>query len=314
MIAEEIGKREPPGRESLRNDDFAQRASRHIVGIPAHLKLLGKKRILPDTQNLVCNVLVDVAKDMEPQVRRIKPGFRRESPAKFFIADRHQAALRVLNYANRASSQQLRGKNQRTNRVVGDNATGVSNHVRIADAQSEQLFEVHARIHAGENHQFLDGRCLQVAKIKTLCVSLIVLHQIVEHGFGWAWCGLRHDQYLGTLGSTSSDQARIPPLRLWILRKPALRKKSTASAERFPLRQWATISRDESSSWTRRVSSPSGSRCPLRLQIWYSWGSRTSRMNKSSPRSSLALSSRGVISGTCTVGPGASSPRTPQNS
>jgi len=98
----------------------------------------------------------------------------------------------------------------------------------------------------------------------------------------------------------------MPPFRLRILRKPALRKKSTASAERFPLRQCATISREESSSWTRRVSSPSGSRCPLRLQIWYSWGSRTSRMNKSSPRSSRALSSRGVISGTCTVGPGAS--------
>src|SRR6266480_1200471 len=122
------------------------------------------------------------------------------------------------------------------------------------------------------------------------------------------------NQYFGTDGSTSSDHARMPPFRLRTLRKPALRKKSTASAERFPLRQCATISRDESNSCTRRVSSPSGSRCPLRLQIWYSCGSRTSRMNKSSPRSSLALSSRGVISGTCTDGPGASSPRTPQNS
>src|SRR5207244_5404405 len=74
---------------------------------------------------------------------------------------------------------------------------------------------------------------------------------------------LSTSQYFGTDGSTSSDQARMPPFRLRILRKPALRKKSTASAERFPLRQWATISRDESSSWTRRVSSPSGSRCPL---------------------------------------------------
>lgn len=55
-------------------------------------------------------------------------------------------------------------------------------------------------------------------------------------------------QYLGTDGSTSSDHARMPPLRLRILRKPALRRKSTASAERLPLRQCATISRDESSS------------------------------------------------------------------
>src|SRR6266446_4588603 len=74
-------------------------------------------------------------------------------------------------------------------------------------------------------------------------------------------------QYFGTAGSTSSDHARMPPLRFRILRNPALRKKSTASAERLPLRQCATISRDQSSSCTRRGSSPSGIKCPLRLQI-----------------------------------------------
>src|SRR5579859_8003785 len=44
-------------------------------------------------------------------------------------------------------------------------------------------------------------------------------------------------QYLGTDGSTSSDHASIPPLRFKVLRNPALRRKSTASAERLPLRQ-----------------------------------------------------------------------------
>src|SRR5258708_14804250 len=76
----------------------------------------------------------------------------------------------------------------------------------------------------------------------------------------------RHDQYFGTEGSTSSDHARIPPLRLRILRKPALRRKSTASAERLPLRQCATISPEESLSGTQAGSSPSGIKCPLRLQ------------------------------------------------
>src|SRR5271168_2178441 len=130
-------------------------------------------------------------------------------------------------------------------------------------------------------------------------------------GLGGGCC---RGQYFGTLGSTSSDQARMPPLRLRILRKPALRRKSTASADRFPLRQCATISRDESSSCTRRGSSPSGIKCPFKLQIWNSCGSRTSRMKRSSPRSRRAFNSRGVTSGTCTSGAGASSPRTPQNS
>ena len=56
------------------------------------------------------------------------------------------------------------------------------------------------------------------------------------------------DQYFGTLGSTSSDQARIPPFKFWILRKPAFCKNSTACAERFPDLQCATISREVSSS------------------------------------------------------------------
>jgi hypothetical protein len=67
-------------------------------------------------------------------------------------------------------------------------------------------------------------------------------------------------QYFGTEGSTSSDQARIPPFRFQILRKPARRRNSTASAERLPLRQCATISRELSSSFTRLETSPSGIR------------------------------------------------------
>src|SRR5690242_21561541 len=62
----------------------------------------------------------------------------------------------------------------------------------------------------------------------------------------------------------------MPPFKLRTLRKPALRKKSTASAERLPLRQCATISREESSSCTRRGNSPNGISCPFRLQIWRS--------------------------------------------
>src|SRR2546426_5900727 len=54
----------------------------------------------------------------------------------------------------------------------------------------------------------------------------------------------------------------MPPFRFQILRKPALRRKSTASAERLPLRQCATISRELSSSCTRRGRSPNGIKWP----------------------------------------------------
>src|SRR5208283_1962670 len=128
------------------------------------------------------------------------------------------------------------------------------------------------------------------------------------------WRRNRDHQYRATLGSTSVDQDNMPPRKFCTLRNPALRRKSTASAERFPLRQCATISCEESSSCTRRGNSPSGIRCPFKLQIWYSCGSRTSRINNSSPRSIRTFSSCGVISGTCRSSSGSSSPRMPQNS
>src|SRR5204863_8417409 len=103
----------------------------------------------------------------------------------------------------------------------------------------------------------------------------------------------RRSQYFGILVSTLSAHARIPPARFFTLRNPAWRRKSTALPLRTPERQWATISRLESSSFMRFGRSPSGIRCPLRLQIWYSCGSRTSRMKISSPASRRRFSSSG---------------------
>src|SRR5581483_10257817 len=87
-------------------------------------------------------------------------------------------------------------------------------------------------------------------------------------------------QYFGILGSIFSAHARMPPVRFLTLLKPAWRRNSTAFADRIPERQWATISRLESSSLTRFGRSFSGIRYPFKLQIWYSCGSRTSRTKR----------------------------------
>src|SRR5579872_940281 len=65
-------------------------------------------------------------------------------------------------------------------------------------------------------------------------------------------------QYFGTLGSTLSLHARIPPLILRTFLNPACFRKSTAFALRIPLLQCATISSAVSSSFTRFGNSPSG--------------------------------------------------------
>src|SRR5258708_12841331 len=109
-----------------------------------------------------------------------------------------------------------------------------------------------------------------MAQVEALRITLVMLQQFVKYIHPAARSGLRHRQYFGTLGSTSSDHASMPPFRLWILRNPALRKKSTASAERFPLRQCATISSEESTSSTPPANSPRATTPPSLFQIRYS--------------------------------------------
>src|SRR5262249_26801123 len=90
---------------------------------------------------------------------------------------------------------------------------------------------------------FVDGRVRNSPHSRRCGQAFRQKHS--SRSFSWTVTAL---QYFGTEGSTSSDQAKIPPLRLRILRKPALRRKSTASAERLPLRQCAIISLEVSSS------------------------------------------------------------------
>src|SRR5258708_35954861 len=87
-----------------RNHNFPQRASGYVVSVAAHLDLLRQKWILANPQHLLGNVVIDVAKRVKLQMRRIPPGLGREPPAKLFIGNRHQPALGVLNHRNRTRS------------------------------------------------------------------------------------------------------------------------------------------------------------------------------------------------------------------
>src|SRR5579884_2883446 len=78
-------------------------------------------------------------------------------------------------------------------------------------------------------------------------------------------------QYLGTDGSTSIDQASIPPSRFLTFRKPRPLRNCVARALLAPVWQYMTSSSAVSSSFTRSGSSPSGrSFAPSILAISYS--------------------------------------------
>src|SRR6266576_625885 len=69
--------------------------------------------------------------------------------------------------------------------------------------------------------------------------------------------GSSNIQYFGTLGSTSFDQAVMPPLRFMRLpEKPERLRASIALALRPPILQWTTVSRLASISDARAITCP----------------------------------------------------------
>jgi len=90
-------------------------------------------------------------------------------------------------------SQQVLRDRQRADRVVGNDATGVADHVGVPLGQPEDPVGVEAGVHAGEHGDALAGGQGQVALVEALGVGVRVLQQlfggrhsgpsIVVHGF-----------------------------------------------------------------------------------------------------------------------------------
>ena len=49
------------------------------------------------------------------------------------------------------------GDDQRADGVFGGDAAGIANHVGVTDLVAEEFYQVHARVHAGEDGEFADG-------------------------------------------------------------------------------------------------------------------------------------------------------------
>ena len=101
------------------------------------------------------------------------------------------------------------------------------------------------------------------------------------------------------LGSTSSDQAVIPPCKLLSFRKPASWRILKAFALRPPTLQCKTMSSALSSSLSREGNSPSGINFDPGIRLMsYSNGSRTSTSTNFSLRSIFVFNSVTVMVGT----------------
>jgi hypothetical protein len=78
-----------------------------------------------------------------------------------------------------AGAEEPLADRQRADRVVGDGAAGVTDDVRVALCQPEQLRDVHASVHARQNCELAGGRERQLP-IESVRVRVVVLQKLVD--------------------------------------------------------------------------------------------------------------------------------------
>ena len=128
--------------------------------------------------------------------------------------------------------QALRDR-QRADRVVGHDATGVADHVRVALAQSERAVDVEASVHARHDGRFGGRRQREVALVERGHVVGVVREQVVgrahvsPRGVGAGGKGpvklSKADRVLGIFTTSPARPAPAPPARATRRLAPASR-------------------------------------------------------------------------------------------
>jgi len=80
-----------------------------------------------------------------------------EAGFQFVFADFQQAAVGVVDDDEFLGVEQMMGDDQGAQGVVGGDAAGIADHVRVAGMQAEAVLEQDAGIHAGEDGYVAPG-------------------------------------------------------------------------------------------------------------------------------------------------------------
>jgi hypothetical protein len=95
------------------------------------------------------------------------------------VGEGEHAAVGVVDEDDLLGSEQPLGDRQRADLVVGHDAAGVADDVRVALLEAEQAVGVQPRVHARDNRDLAPGRHGQIALVKVRGVRLRVGQQLV---------------------------------------------------------------------------------------------------------------------------------------
>src|SRR5579864_3616828 len=120
-------------RSSLEISDFPEPAVGHVIDKTAHSYLFGNPRMGAQLLQLVANVFVDILKGVKEGWSH-RGGSRAilDTRAQVLLSREHEPAIGVVVDHEFFGAQQIVRDDQRTQRVVSDDASGVANDVGVA--------------------------------------------------------------------------------------------------------------------------------------------------------------------------------------
>src|SRR5690349_6340791 len=96
------------------------------------------------------------------------------------VVEREHAAVRAVVEHDLRGAEPPPGDRERTNLVVGYDAAGVADHVRVPLPEPEQRIRAHARVHARDDGDLPSRGQGEIALVEALRVRLIVGDQLVD--------------------------------------------------------------------------------------------------------------------------------------
>jgi hypothetical protein len=153
--------------------DFAEFAGLDVVDEAAH-RDLGNERMVLDAGDLAADVAFEIDEGMEVIGRDGgETGLLFQSIEELVVGESDHAAIGVIDDDELLGAEQVMGDDQGAEGVFGGNASGVADDVGVAGLEAEELFNVNARVHAGEDGEFAGRGHGKAAEAEFCCVFFI---------------------------------------------------------------------------------------------------------------------------------------------
>ena len=180
--------------------DLVELAGGDVEDEPAQRFVFGDERAGLDAAQRLTHVLFQIGERLGGPLR-LDAGLVLDGALELVVGEGQHAAVGVVDQDDLVGAEQPLADRQRADLVVGDDAAGVADDVRLALGQAEDPVDVEPGVHARHHRDVLARRQRQRAR-EGARVRLVVLQILVGH---------RHWDLLAFRGHTSDDNNRGGP-------------------------------------------------------------------------------------------------------